>query len=168
MSARTKPIISLIAAMAHDGVIGINNKMPWHLPSDMRWFRQHTLGKPTVMGRKTFESFGGKPLPKRSNIIITRDTNYRADDCIVVTSIEQAIQAAGDVKEIMIIGGGTFYKQMLPGADRLYLTYVEVEIEGDSWFPEFDLHEWQEVERHHQVADEKNCYPHDFVILERR
>jgi dihydrofolate reductase len=168
MPRAKQPIISMIAAMAHHRVIGIRNSMPWHLPSDMKWFRQHTLGKPIVMGRKTFESFGSKPLPGRSNIIITRDASYQAADSIVVTSIEQAIEAAGDVDEIMIIGGASFYEQMLPRTDRLYLTYVDAEIEGDAWFPEFDENQWQETERIHHPADEKNKYPHDFVILERR
>jgi len=168
MPRAKQPIISMIAAMAHHRVIGIRNSMPWHLPSDMKWFRLHTLGKPIVMGRKTFESFGSKPLPGRTNIIITRDTSYQAGDSIVVTSIEQAMEAAGDVDEIMIIGGASFYEQMLPRADRLYLTYVDAEIEGDAWFPEFDENQWREVERIHHPADEKNKYPHDFVILERR
>jgi len=168
MPRAKQPIISMIAAMAHHRVIGIRNRMPWHLPSDMKWFRQHTLGKPIVMGRKTFESFGSKPLPGRTNIIITRDASYQAADSIVVTSIEQAIEAAGAVDELMIIGGASFYEQMLPHTDRLYLTYVDAEIEGDAWFPEFDENQWQEIERIHRPADEKNKYPHDFVILERR
>ncbi len=168
MPQKKSPRISLIAAMAHHRVIGIRNRMPWHLPSDMKWFRLHTLGKPIVMGRKTFESFGAKPLPKRTNIIITRDVGYQAADCVVVNSIDAAIAAAGDVEEIMIIGGASFYEQMLARADRMYLTYVDTEIEGDAWFPEFDESQWREVERHHHPADDKNPYPHDFVILERR
>lgn len=163
-----KPCISLIAALTPQRVIGIRNSLPWHLPADMQWFRRHTLGKPIVMGRKTFESFGSKPLPKRTNIVITRDPGYRAEGAIVVTSIDQAIEAAGDAEEIMIIGGASFYEQMLPRADRLYLTWVEAELEGDAWFPEFDPGQWREIEHIHHPADEKNPYPHDYVILERR
>ena len=160
--------ISMIAAMADDRVIGINNSLPWKLPNDMKWFRQNTLGKPIVMGRKTFESFGAKPLPGRTNIIITRDKNYTADECIIVHSIDEAIQAAGDVEEIMIIGGASFYEQMLPKADRLYITFVHTKVEGDAWFPEWNQNEWQQVERIDHEADEKNPHAHSFVILQRK
>lgn len=160
--------ISMIAAMTEDRVIGIENTLPWKLPNDMKWFRQNTLGKPIVMGRKTFESFGAKPLPQRTNIIITRDPSYQADDCIVVYSIDEALEAAGDVDEVMIIGGASFYEQMLPKADRLYLTFVEAKLEGDAWFPEFDLNDWNETESIHHDKDEKNAYPHKFVVLDRK
>ena len=159
--------ISLIAAMADNRVIGIENRLPWKLPSDMKWFRQHTLGKPIVMGRKTFESFGGRTLPERHNIVITRDSEYKLEKASVVHSIDEALAAAGDVSEIMIIGGASFYEQMLPRADRLYLTFVHADIEGDAWFPEIDFSQWQEIERHDQSADEKNSYAHSFVIYER-
>ena len=158
----------MIAAMTVDRVIGIKNTLPWKLPNDMKWFRQNTLGKPIVMGRKTFESFGAKPLPGRTNIIITRDKSYQADDSIVVYSIDEALKAAGDVEEIMIIGGASFYQQMLPKADRMYITFVEAELEGDAWFPEFDLNDWNETESIHHEKDEKNAYPHKFVVLERK
>ena len=157
----------MIAAMADDRVIGINNTLPWKLPNDMKWFRQQTMGKPIIMGRKTFESFGAKPLPGRTNIIITRDQNYKADDCIVVHSIDEAIQAAGDVEEVMIIGGASFYEQMLPKADRLYITLVHSKVVGDAWFPEWNEKEWQQTERIDHDADEKNPYAHSFLILER-
>jgi len=160
--------ISMIAAMTEDRVIGIENTLPWKLPNDMKWFRQKTLGKPIVMGRKTFESFGAKPLPGRTNIIITRDQSYQAEDSIVVYSIEEALKAAGDVDEVMIIGGASFYEQMLPKSDRLYLTFVEADLEGDAWFPELDLNDWNEVESIHHEKDEKNAYPHRFVIFDRK
>ena len=160
--------ISMIAAMTDDGVIGIENRLPWKLPNDMKWFRQHTLGKPIIMGRKTFESFGSRPLPDRTNIIITRDKTYRAQDSVVVHSIDEALQAAGEVDEVMIIGGASFYEQMLPRADRLYLTFVHADVQGDAWFPEIDFSEWDEVERIDNVADEKNLHPHSFVILDRK
>jgi len=157
----------MIAAMADDRVIGINNTLPWKLPNDMKWFRQQTMGKPIVMGRKTFESFGAKPLPGRTNIIITRDESYQADNCIVAHSIDEAIKAAGAVAEIMIIGGASFYEQMLPKADRLYLTFVHTQVQGDAWFPEWNETEWQQVERIDHDADDKNPHAHSFVILER-
>ena len=160
--------ISLIAALTDDRVIGIENRLPWKLPNDMKWFRQHTLGKPIIMGRKTFESFGARPLPERTNIIVTRDPDYHAEGCIVVHSIEAALEAAGDAEEAMIIGGASFYEQMLPRADRMYLTFVHADIEGDAWFPEYDPADWKEVERIDNPADEKNPLPHSFVILERK
>ncbi|MDH5660375.1 MAG: dihydrofolate reductase, partial [Gammaproteobacteria bacterium] len=108
--------ISMIAAMTEERVIGIKNTLPWKLPNDMKWFRENTMGKPIIMGRKTFESFGAKALPGRTNIIITRDKNYQAEGGIVVHSIDEALTAAGDVEEVMIIGGASFYEQMLPKA----------------------------------------------------
>jgi dihydrofolate reductase len=160
--------ISMIAAMTDDGVIGIENRLPWKLPNDMKWFRQHTLSKPIIMGRKTFESFGSKPLPDRTNIIITRDTSYQAKDSIVAHTIEEALEVAGDVDEVMIIGGASFYEQMLPRADRLYLTFVHAKIEGDAWFPVVDFSEWNEAERIDCKADDKNSLAHSFVILDRK
>jgi dihydrofolate reductase len=160
--------ISMIAAMTDERVIGIENQLPWKLPNDMKWFRQHTLGKPIIMGRKTFESFGSKPLPDRTNIIITRDESYQANGSVVVHSIEEALQAAGKVDEVMVIGGASFYEQMLPRADRLYLTFVHARIEGDAWFPAIDFSQWQEVQRIDNEVDEKNPLAHSFVILERK
>lgn len=161
-------IISIIAAMANHRVIGINNSLPWKLPSDMKWFRQHTLGKPIVMGRKTFESFGGRTLPDRPNIIITRDTNYQVEGAIVTHSIDEALQAAGDADEVMIIGGASFYEQMLPKANRMYLTFVHADIEGDAWFPEYDESEWNVIKKIDIKADDKNPHDHSFVIFERK
>lgn len=161
-------IISIIAAMANHRVIGINNSLPWKLPSDMKWFRQHTLGKPIVMGRKTFESFGGRTLPDRPNIIITRDTNYQVEGAIVTHSIDEALQAAGDADEVMIIGGASFYEQMLPKANRMYLTFVHADIEGDAWFPEYDESDWNIIKKIDIKADDKNPHDHSFVIFERK
>ncbi len=158
----------MIAAMTPARVIGIENSLPWKLPNDMKWFRQHTLGKPIIMGRKTFESFGARPLPDRTNIVISRDRHYQAGDAIVVNSIDEALKAAGDVDEVMIIGGASFYEQMLPRAQRLYLTLVDADIEGDAWFPEYNADEWQQVEKQPHPADEKNNYPHTFYILDRK
>lgn len=161
-------IVSLIAAMADDRVIGIENRLPWKLPADMQWFRRHTLGKPVVMGRKTFESFGGRTLPERLNIIVTGDQSYQAEGAVVVHSIDEALKAAGDAAEVMIIGGASFYAQMLPRADRFYLTLVHGQFEGDAWFPDFDWQQWREAAREEHPADEKNPWPCSFLLLERR
>lgn len=164
--------ISLIAAMAEDRLIGVNNSLPWKLPADMQWFRKNTLGKPIIMGRKTFESFGGRALPDRTNIVITRDADYSVDaDVIIVHSIDAALEAAANsdvnVEEAMIIGGASFYEQMLERADRFYITYVHGQFEGDAWFPEYENLNWTEVSREEHAIDEKNTYACSFVILEK-
>lgn len=159
--------VSIIVAMTDQRVIGINNELPWKLSGDMAWFRQQTMGKPIIMGRKTYESIG-RPLPGRANIIITRDRSYCVEKCAVAHDIDDALRLAGDVDEAMIIGGASFYEQMLPQADRLYLTLVHGEVEGDAWFPEIDFDQWQEIERHDHLADEKNQFDHSFLIFERR
>ncbi len=161
-------LISLIVAVADDNVIGIENRLPWKLPADMRWFRLHTLGKPIVMGRKTFESFGGKPLPDRTNIVVTSDTDYKAEGALVAHSIDEALKLAGDAEEVMIIGGDSFYRQMLPRADLFYLTRVHGKFEADAWFPEFDLNEWKELEHTEYPADEANPYACSFIVLQRK
>lgn len=160
--------ISMIAAMTEERVIGIKNTLPWKLPNDMKWFRQNTMGKPIIMGRKTFESFGAKPLPGRTNIIITHSQNYQAQDSIVVHSIDDALKAAGDVEEVMIIGGASFYEQMLPKADRLYLTFVHAELKGDAWFPEINNNDWNKTEKISHKKDKDNQYAHTFLILDRK
>ena len=160
--------ISIIAAMARDRVIGIKNTLPWKLPADMKWFRQHTLGKPVVMGRKTYESFGARPLPDRLNIVVTRDPNYDAGEATVASSIDDAIQKAGDVDEIMIIGGASFYEQTLPIADRMYLTKVDADIEGDAWFPDYPSDLWDQVDTQSHPADDKNAYAMTFNTYEKR
>lgn len=162
-------LVSLIAALTDDHVIGIDNRLPWKLPADMRWFRRHTLGKTVVMGRKTFESLGCRPLPERRNVVVTSDRGFTAEGADVVHDIDAALAAPGPgEEELMVIGGASFYEQMLPRARRLYLTYVHADIEGDAWFPRFDALQWQEVQREDHAADEKNPYPYSFVILERR
>ncbi|MGD8566779.1 MAG: type 3 dihydrofolate reductase [Gammaproteobacteria bacterium] len=160
--------ISLIWAMAKNRVIGIDNRLPWKLPADMKWFRRHTLGKPVVMGRNTFESFGGRPLPDRTNIVVTQDANYRAQGAIVTHSIDEALKACGDADEVMIIGGMSLYEQSLPMADRLYMTIVDADFDGDAWFPVIDPQRWIETERHRHDADDKNPYRCTFSILERK
>ena len=164
--------ISLIAAMAEDRLIGVNNSLPWKLPADMQWFRKHTLGKPIIMGRKTFESFGGRSLPDRTNIVITRDTDYSVDaDVVIVHSIDAALEAAAqsgaEVEEVMIIGGASFYEQMLAQADRFYVTHVHGYFEGDAWFPEYEKYDWREVSSELHPADEKNNYACTFQLIEK-
>jgi dihydrofolate reductase len=161
-------IVSLIWAMTDDRVIGIKNSLPWKLPADMKWFRQNTLGKPIIMGRKTFESFGAKPLPQRLNIIVSKDSDYQAQDAIVVQSVETALQTAKDAEEVIIIGGASVYEQTLPLAKRLYMTIVHAKVEGDAWFPEFNLSEWKEIQRVEHPADDKNPHACSFVIMERK
>ena len=153
--------------MADNRVIGIDNRLPWKLPADMQWFRQQTMGKPIIMGRLTFESFGAKPLPGRRNLIVSRDANYHAEGIEVYSSLEAALNAARDAEEVMVIGGASIYAQALPLADRLYMTLVHVDVHGDAWFPDFPLNEWREIDRHNHSADEKNPHPYSFVILER-
>ncbi|HFE37587.1 MAG TPA: type 3 dihydrofolate reductase [Gammaproteobacteria bacterium] len=158
--------ISLIAAMADNGVIGIENRLPWSLSGDMKWFRENTLGKPVVMGRKTFDSIG-KALPGRTNIVVTRRSDFEADHCLVVNDIETALSAVGDAEEVMVIGGASCYEQTLPLADRLYLTLVHAQVEGDTWFPEVDFTQWREKERKDYSADDKNQYDYSVVVYER-
>jgi dihydrofolate reductase len=133
----------------------------------MKWFRQHTLGKPVIMGRKTFESFGGKPLPDRKNIVITLDKTYRPANVTVAHSINRALDLCDDEEEVMIIGGMSLYEQTLPIADRLYMTVVDAVPAGDAWFPDFDPDQWIETEKHIHKADEKNAYQCEFSILAR-
>ncbi len=160
------PTISLIAAMAENRAIGINNKMPWHLPADLRHFKALTIGKPIIMGRKTWESLPGL-LPDRPHIVVTRQPNYQAEGCQVVHSIDEALAAAGDAAEVMVVGGATFYRAMLPQADRIYLTLVETAVEGDAFFPDYNPEQWQITAQERHAADEKNPFPYRFLTLER-
>ena len=161
--------ISMIAAMAHDRVIGKDNQMPWHLPADLAHFKRVTLGKPVLMGRKTFESIG-RPLPGRRNLVISRNPGYQAEGIEVVGSVEAALaQLAGSaVEELMVIGGGHLYAEMLPSADCLYLTRIDLAVEGDTRFPAFDDGQWQRVDCESHPADEKNPHPYSFEAWLRR
>lgn len=158
--------ISLIAAMANDRVIGKDNQMPWHLPADFQWFKQSTMGKPIIMGRKTYESIG-RPLPGRANIVISRNPELTIEGVQCVASIEQALALVESHSEVMIIGGGSIYEACLPRADKLYLTFIDADIEGDTQFPDFNQFAWQQVHDSSYSADEKNQYDMKFVILER-
>ena len=159
-------IISLIAAMDKNRLIGKNNSLPWNLPADMKYFRDKTKGKTVIMGRKTYESIG-KPLPNRTNIIITRDQNFKAEGCIIVHSTDEAIKAAGNVEEIMVIGGSQIYKEFLPKADKMYLTFIDAEFEGDTYFPKYNIEEWKEISYEEHERDAENPYDYRFVVLER-
>ncbi len=159
--------ISLIAALARNRVIGCSNQLPWRLSADLQHFKALTMGKPVVMGRKTYESIG-EPLPGRTNIVVTRDSNYSAEGCHVVHSIDEALLAAESSDEVMIMGGANLYSQLLPRADRLYLTEVQAEVAGDAWFPELVDTQWQELGRESHLADEKNEFDYDFVVLARQ
>jgi dihydrofolate reductase len=140
------PNINVIAAMARNRVIGINNTLPWRLPADLQHFKALTMGHHIVMGRKTYESIG-KPLPGRTTVIVTRDASYRVAGCLTATSIDAAIAACGEDPEIFFVGGAELYAQVLPLADRLYLTEIQSEYDGDAHFPEFDRNVWHEVGR---------------------
>ncbi|MFA0350137.1 type 3 dihydrofolate reductase, partial [Vibrio sp. 10N.222.55.C6] len=129
-------IISMIAAMANNRIIGKDNQMPWHLPADFAWFKRSTMGKPVVMGRKTYDSIG-RPLPGRLNVVISRDESLKIEGVTTVTSIEQALELLSDVEEVMIIGGGSIYESCLPKADKLYLTYIDFAVDGDTQFPDW-------------------------------
>ncbi|MBA6232586.1 MULTISPECIES: type 3 dihydrofolate reductase [unclassified Colwellia] len=161
-------ILSLIVAHANKRIIGKDNDMPWHLPADLAYFKKTTLGKPIIMGRKTYESIG-RPLPGRQNIVISRDVNYQAVGVDCATSVEQALILAGDVEEVMVIGGGAIYRHCLPFAHRLYVTHIKANIEGDTEFPEYDTdNDWQLTQSTKCSADEKNHFDLDFCIYQRK
>jgi dihydrofolate reductase len=163
----SQPLVSLIVAMAQNGVIGRDNALPWRLPEDLKRFKAFTLGKTLLMGRKTFESIG-RPLPGRSNLVLTRDTGWQAEGVVVVHSVEQALARTGPGSELVAIGGAEIYRLVLPFARRIYLTHVHADVPGDTYFPEFDPTQWADVECHPHPADELHAYPMTFVTLERR
>lgn len=159
--------ISMIAALAQNRVIGRGNDLPWRLSADLRHFRALTLGKPVIMGRRTYESLG-RPLPERQNIVVTRNPDYQAPGCSVCHSLEQALAAAGSAPEAMIIGGAALYAQALPLAQRLYLTQVHAWFLGDTRFPDYPEQDWRLLEAQRQEADAKNPYAYSFLSLQRR
>ena len=162
--------IALVVAVSQNNVIGRNNQLPWHLPEDLQYFKSVTMGKPILMGRKTFDSIG-RPLPGRKNIVITRDLEWDAEGVEVVYSVDDALAAGADAcavansDEIMIIGGAQIYRDCLPIADRLYLTRVEAEIEGDAFFPDIDTKQWQKIAE--KTPKEIDKYSYCFQVLER-
>ncbi|MCG6201902.1 type 3 dihydrofolate reductase [Psychromonas antarctica] len=159
--------ISMIAAMAENRVIGLDNKMPWHLPGDLQFFKRVTLGKPVIMGRKTYQSIG-RPLPGRANIVLTRDNQLHIEGVHCVQTVEQALALIKDAPEVMVIGGATIYEQFLHLASRLYLTFIDLKISGDTQFPDYKaVANWREIERDAHPADHKNDYNYQFVTLQR-
>ncbi len=162
-------IISIISAVAENRIIGNKNSLPWHLPADFKYFKETTLGKTIVMGLNTFKSIGERPLPGRKNIILNNDLSYvPPEGCFVAHSINELLQVVKNEQEVFICGGASVYKQFLPLANRLYLTYIYHNFEGDTYFPEFDINDWKEIKRTDCKADEKNKYDYSFVILERK
>lgn len=164
--------IALIWAMARNGVIGRDNKLPWYLPEDLKYFKRVTTGKPVIMGRKTYDSIG-RPLPNRTNIVVTRDASLTLEGVKVVTSLDDALDIAraesviSDVEEVIVMGGAEIYAQALPHADRLYVTLVHAEVEGDAFFPPIDLGAYQELAREDFNAEGPNPYDYSFVVYER-
>jgi dihydrofolate reductase len=157
--------LTIIAAMGRNRAIGHEGGMPWHLPGELQHFKRVTMGKPIIMGRKTWESIG-RALPGRQNIVISRDGAYSAPGCEVVTSLQDAIERARGM-ELMIIGGGQLYERALPLADRMILTMVDCEPEADTWFPEWDARHWKETARRSRAADERNRIGYEVVELQR-
>lgn len=160
-------MISMIAAVTDDGVIGHHGGIPWHMPADLRYFKETTLGCTVVMGRKTFKSILdvlGKPLPGRDNVVLTRNTDFRLDGVSTVSTVDAVRKQYPDA---MIIGGATLYEQFMPYADRLYMTEVHTTLEGDTYFPHIDMNTWREVSREDHPADENNQYDYSFVTYER-
>jgi dihydrofolate reductase len=161
-----RPIVTLVAAVAENGVIGSGNRMPWHLPADLKRFKALTLGKPILMGRKTFEAIG-KPLPGRRNFVLTRAGNLRVPGVEIVHGFDEALAASADAPELMVIGGAEVYRLAMPRAQRMHLTRVHAALVGDTRFPNCDWNEWRKVERSTHPADERNAYAMTFLVLER-
>ena len=159
-------MISIIVALAENRVIGVNNTLPWRLPNDLKHFRRLTTGHAIILGRKNYESIG-KPLPERTNIVITRNHDFHADGCLIAHSLDEALVLAGNDPEIFVIGGAEIYRAALARTDRLYLTRVHAVIAGDTYFPEFDETEWREISRERHEPDERHAYAYSFVVLER-
>jgi dihydrofolate reductase len=160
-------ILSCIAAVADNGVIGRDNNLPWRLSADLQRFKKLTTGHWLIMGRKTFESMG-KPLPNRTSVVLTRDRGYQSPGAIVVNHLDEALRLSSDQEEVFVLGGAAVFREALPRAQKLYLTRVHAEVEGDVKFPALDLEEWNQVERESLPADEKNDYPTTYQVYVRK
>jgi dihydrofolate reductase len=158
---------SLVVAMARNRVIGRDNALPWRLPAELAHFKRVTMGHPIIMGRRTYESIG-RPLPGRMNIVVSRNRDFEAPGCTVVDSLEKAYAAAGNAQEVSIIGGTSLFEAALPTADCVHLTEVQADVEGDTWFPDFDRSHWNQVEIERHPADERHAYAFRILRLERR
>jgi dihydrofolate reductase len=159
-------MISIIVAMSENGVIGSDNRLPWHLPDDLKRFKALSLNKPIVMGRRTFDSIG-RPLPGRTNIVVSRQPGLAIEGTIVAPSLEAALAAAGPAPEVVIIGGAEIFRQALPRTDVIHLTRVHARVAGDVVFPELDPGKWRETAVEHHAADERHQYAFTFVTLQR-
>ncbi|CAH9014312.1 dihydrofolate reductase [Candidatus Nitrosacidococcus sp. I8] len=157
--------ISLVVAMDNNRLIGNQNKLPWKLPADLKYFRKLTIERSVLMGRKTYESIG-HPLEGRENIILTSDSRYIAKNCTIVNSLSEGLQFAQE-KKLMVIGGASIYEQMLLYAQNIYLTHIHGEFHGDSWFPYIDWRQWKEFWKESHNSDDKNPYRYDFIKLVR-
>jgi len=160
--------VAIIVAMTKDNVIGAGNDIPWYCPADLQYFKRTTLGSPVLMGRKTYQSLKIKPLPGRKNIIVTRNPELVCEGCEVVTSLESGLQLASDEENLFVIGGADIYKQSMSIAEQLYITYVDVKVEGDRFFPQVDLSEWNLAQEKTYLADEKNHHNMVFKVFSRR
>ena len=159
-------MISIIVALAENGVIGSDNRLPWHLPDDLKRFKALSLGKPIVMGRRTFESIG-RPLPGRTNIVVSRQPGLAIAGTLVAQSLDAALAAAGAAPEVVIIGGAEIFRQALPRTDVIHMTRVHALVAGDVVFPDLDLAQWRETAVEHHAADERHQYAFTFVTLQR-
>ncbi len=160
-------MISMIVAMAENRAIGKNNDLLWHLPDDFKHFKKVTMGKPILMGRKTYESIG-KPLSGRENIVVTRDETFFAEGITLVNSIPSALEASEQYDEVIVIGGASFYKQMLPQTERLYVTVVHETFDADAFFPEIDVASWGVIDKSEHEADERHAYRFSFISYQRK
>lgn len=163
-------VLSLIVAVDREMCIGKDNQIPWHLPNDLKYFKRVTTGNTIIMGRKTFDSLG-RPLPNRVNIVITRDKSFIAPEGVVIChSLDEAIEAASreGKEEVFVIGGGTIYKEALPKANRLYITFVDTIVgEGDTFFPKVNFTQWREISKEQGLLDDKNTINHEFCVFEK-
>jgi len=162
-------LISHIVAMTKNKLIGKANKLPWHLPADMEYFKEKTIGHVVIMGRKNYEA-EGKPLSQRTNIIVTSKANYHAPNCIIVNNMEEAINKAGSIEkdEIFIVGGGEIYKQTMNIINKLYLTVIDLEMDGDVFYPDIDLNSWKMISKNKYQKDKENPYDHTYFVYERK
>jgi len=161
-----RPLVSLLAAVADNGVIGRDNALPWRLPDDLKRFKALTLGKPVLMGRKTFDSIG-RPLPERTNLVLTRSASWARAGVVAVATLEAALGEAAGAPELIVIGGAEIYRLALPLAHRIYLTRVHTVVDGDAVFPQIETPEWREVQSLDHAADERHAHAMTFVTLER-
>ncbi|HZG18180.1 MAG TPA: dihydrofolate reductase [Candidatus Bathyarchaeia archaeon] len=159
-------MISLIFAMDRNRLIGKNNELPWYLPADLQYFKRITSGHTVIMGRKTYDSIG-KPLPNRKNVVITRDSYLRLEGCMTCTSIPEVLDIIGTEEEAFVIGGAEVYKQFLPVADRMYITFIDESFEGDAYFPPYEEEQWRLIHTEQGIKDEKNPYEYRFTVWER-